>query len=62
MVVFVPDCLAGMHEDRSVQYEVAPAIDQCEAVGLLTQSCSSLLAMLMLNIIGQPIGELQRVA
>jgi hypothetical protein len=30
-----------MHENRSVQYEVVPAIDQCEAVGLLAQRCPS---------------------
>ncbi|MET8086781.1 hypothetical protein [Micromonospora sp. NPDC005237] len=59
MVVFVPDRLAGMHEDRSVQYEVAPVIDQREAVGLLAQHGSLLLAVLMLNIIGQPTGELR---
>lgn len=41
VVVFVPDRLARMHEDRSVQYEVVPAIDQCEAVGLLAQRCPS---------------------
>lgn len=37
VVVFAPDRFAGMHDDRLVQYEVAPAINQREAVCPLAQ-------------------------
>ncbi|WP_262286830.1 hypothetical protein [Micromonospora sp. MA102] len=62
MVVFVPDRFARMDEDRSVQHEVAPTIDQREAVGLFAQRCPLLLAVLLLSSIGQAIGELQQMA
>ena len=40
-VVFAPDRFAGMHEDRLIQYKVAPAINQSEAIGLFAQRCPS---------------------
>ncbi|MGC4815186.1 hypothetical protein ACLQ29_32135 [Micromonospora sp. DT228] len=57
----MPDRFARMHEDRSVQSEVVPTIDQREAVGLFPQPCPLLLAVLLLSSIGQPIGEMQQV-
>ncbi|SCE87023.1 hypothetical protein GA0074695_1756 [Micromonospora viridifaciens] len=34
VAAFLPDRLARIHENRLIQYEVAPAINQREAFGL----------------------------
>lgn len=37
VAVFKPDRLAGIHEDRLIRYEVAPAINQREAISLFAR-------------------------
>ncbi|MEV4497075.1 hypothetical protein AB0J84_15410 [Micromonospora arborensis] len=58
MAVLDPDGLAGVHEDRLIQDEVPPSIDECAAVSLFAVDRPTLLRCTHHNSIGSmPAGD-----